>query len=223
MLSTRLTPRTSPPTRDASPPMRAGLTGRLAAFGIALAALLGAGASPALAHDQLVDTKLTTDARGVRLVELTFSNSIIDVGTEITVVDANGAELAAGPPSASGPVVQQPLTDPLPEGTATAAWRVVSSDGHPIEGVFGIEVDDSGAATIVTAPQPETAAAAAASSASTDGSAAADSSATAGVGVSPLAIGIAAGAGVLVLGAVAAAVFVRSRRGSRPQDTEIGQ
>ncbi|MBL3698436.1 copper resistance CopC family protein [Leucobacter luti] len=130
---------------------------RVAAIALlAGAATLGV-AAPALAHDELINTQLVVDdaANAVTGFELTFSNSIIEVGTEIVVTDADGTDVTGGVPEIAGPVVTQPLAKDLPAGEYAAAWRVVSSDGHPIEGAFGITVPAGGAANaaIVEADQ----------------------------------------------------------------------
>ena len=120
---------------------------------LAAAATLGA-AAPALAHDELVATAPVTDADGaLEGVTLTFSNSIIEVGTEIVVTDGTGADVTDGEPVVSGPDVTQPLEAGLPEGDYDAAWRVVSSDGHPIEGAFVLAVAADGSAAIEEAPE----------------------------------------------------------------------
>lgn len=121
---------------------------RLAAAGVALLAAGGlalSGAAPALAHDQLVDTALVEAADGSpESVQLTFSDSIIEVGTELSITDAEGESIADGAPEIAGPRVTQALTSGLEAGEYAAAWRVVSSDGHPIEGAFGIEISPDG-------------------------------------------------------------------------------
>lgn len=120
-----------------------------AAAALGLAALSLSAASPALAHDQLVGTELVAgDDGATSAVRLSYSNSIIEVGTEILVTDADGADATAGDPEVSGPDVTQPLADDLADGAYDVAWRVVSSDGHPIEGGFVFTVTD-GAGEIV--------------------------------------------------------------------------
>src|SRR5699024_11695292 len=44
-------------------------------------------------------------------------------------------------PRVEGPDAIVELTEPLPAGTHTIQWRVVSSDGHPIEGALTITVE----------------------------------------------------------------------------------
>ncbi|QIM18784.1 copper resistance protein CopC [Leucobacter coleopterorum] len=105
-------------------------------------------ASPALAHDELVGTDLLANESDgtVQALELSFSNSIITVGTEIIVTGPADASASDGKPSVAGPVVTQRLLPDLAEGTYTVAWRVVSSDGHPIEGGFVFFVESDGSA-----------------------------------------------------------------------------
>lgn len=130
--------------------------------GAAAAVLLLAGASlfgvasPALAHDELINTTVVAnEASGeAQAFQLTFSNSIIEVGTEILVTGPGGEDAADGGPEIEGPKVTQALAADLAPGDYAAAWRVVSSDGHPIEGVFGIAIAADGSGEIVAAPTP---------------------------------------------------------------------
>lgn len=120
----------------------------VATFAIAAAALL-ASASPAAAHDELIGTTLDAGTDGsVASFTLTYSNDIVKIGTEVHVTDAQGADVAKNDPDVSGRNVTQQLAAPLADGRYDAVWRVVSSDGHPIEGGFSFEVTD-GASTEV--------------------------------------------------------------------------
>lgn len=121
----------------------------LAAVGLAAVPLLGI-AAPALAHDELIGSEaVVSEADGsFEAVELSFSNSIIETGAEMTVTDASGADVTDGALEISGPDVTQPISADLPEGRYDGAWRVVSSDGHPIEGFFTVTVAADGAVTL---------------------------------------------------------------------------
>lgn len=136
------------------------MTRRLSVFAIASllagAAALGV-ASPALAHDELVSTDLVTnESDGTsESVKLSFSNTIIEIGTEIVISASDGSSVTDGTPVVAGPDVTQALKKDLATGTYSASWRVVSSDGHPIEGAFGIQVKDDGSARIVDAVPTE--------------------------------------------------------------------
>lgn len=107
-------------------------------------------ATPALAHDQLISSAVETDPAdgGAHAVHLVFSNSIIEVGTEIVITAPDGADATDGDPVIDGPDVTQPLQTDLAPGDYSGAWRVVSSDGHPIEGMFTLTVPEGGAPTI---------------------------------------------------------------------------
>lgn len=128
------------------------VTGFLAAVGIAAAALF-ASAAPAAAHDQLVDSdppaNSTLDAAPEQVV-LTFSAEVLaDEGaTVVEVTDASGTRVDDGDPIVEGVTVTQPLAAVAePNGTFDVAWKVVSSDGHPISGEFSFTVEG--------APEPE--------------------------------------------------------------------
>ncbi|MER5325125.1 copper resistance CopC family protein [Streptosporangium roseum] len=91
-------------------------------------------ASPALAHDTL---KSSDPAKGAKVeslkqVKLTFSASVRF--PNVVVHTADNAAHQDGKPAVDGAVVTQRLKDDLPPGDYVIAYRVVSSDGHPIEG-----------------------------------------------------------------------------------------
>ncbi|MEU8200021.1 copper resistance CopC family protein [Streptosporangium sp. NPDC049046] len=106
------------------------------AVALALLAALVLGtafASPALAHDRL---KSSDPAKGAKVesleeVKLTFSAS---VRFPNVVVRSGDETYQDGKPVADGPVVTQKVKGDLPPGGYVIAYRVVSSDGHPIEG-----------------------------------------------------------------------------------------
>ncbi|MEU7838985.1 MULTISPECIES: copper resistance CopC family protein [unclassified Nonomuraea] len=104
----------------------------LTAF-LAALVLLGT-AGPALAHDAL---KSSDPAKGATVESVDEVRLEFTSGVRIPVVVVRGAEGTAhqsGDPRADGKVVTQELKGALPDGKYTIAYRVVSSDGHPIEG-----------------------------------------------------------------------------------------
>lgn len=118
------------------------------------AALLAAGALtllpllPAAAHDELTavtpepDSVLTTAPEEL---ELTFSGEIMDIGHQILVTDSEGRSVTEGPLEPVGNTVVQPLAAAGAEDeTYRVVWRVVSGDGHPIEGTFSYDVGSGG-------------------------------------------------------------------------------
>ena len=105
---------------------------------VALAATLGL-AAPASAHDA---AESTSPAQGASLaappgeVSVTFSNPPLGIGSSFSVKDASGTEWADGSVRIVDNVATQKLRSGGPAGAYTVAWRVVSSDSHPIEGTF---------------------------------------------------------------------------------------
>lgn len=139
---------------DVSP--RAAL--RTAGTGALLALLVAVGASPAAAHDQLLDS---SPSEGEHLdvspteVSLTFSDDILTIGPAVIVVDAAGQRWTDGDPVLDGPAVVTDLVDDLPDGSYQVRWRVVSSDGHPIADVISFTVGDASPdAAAAGAPDP---------------------------------------------------------------------
>lgn len=146
---------------------------------VVLAALVAGAltAAPAGAHDSLVSSDPADGAvlgAPPAAVTLEFSGEVIPTGTQVVVTDASGAPVDAGAPEVVGTQVVAALPADLPAGAYTVAWRVVSSDGHPIEGTLGFTLE--GAAS----PSPSAAASSAAASSAAAPTASATSSAAAG-------------------------------------------
>lgn len=119
--------------------MRRRFTRLAAAALIAIGGALGlaaVGATPALAHDQLISYSAENGE-----IRLSFNNEVLQVGSEINVTGPDGVDVTEGSPEFSGPNVTQRLADDLVDGEYTAQWRIVSSDGHPIQGEFALSVE----------------------------------------------------------------------------------
>lgn len=115
----------------------------LAAVGLFLVA-----APPATAHDQLlsstpVDGETTTGLPDQ--VTLVLSETPLATGAQLVLTTPDGDTVAAGAPAVdeNTATVTFPVTGDGPSGGYTAAWHVVSSDGHPIEGTFEFAVEAS--------------------------------------------------------------------------------
>lgn len=122
---------TAPRTVRAAGPVRGAVVAvlvLLATVGFAL---------PAAAHASLIGsdpadgaTLATAPAR----VTLTFDDTLEDLGAVVTVTGPDGAEYQAGDAVVDG-VTLSTAVQPLPAaGTYSVAYRVVSDDGHPVEG-----------------------------------------------------------------------------------------
>ncbi|GAA4965723.1 copper resistance CopC family protein [Kineococcus glutinatus] len=120
---------------------------------LATACLLLAGAQPSSAHDRLLRT---APADGEQLatapaeVRLEFSAPVLGINPQVVLRDATGATVTTPAAVADGSAVTLALPGPLAAGGYTVLWRVVSSDGHPIEDGFGFTV--AGTATPTATP-----------------------------------------------------------------------
>ncbi|WP_160668258.1 copper resistance CopC family protein [Pseudarthrobacter sp. ATCC 49987] len=101
------------------------------------AALLGA-VSPASAHDVAESTSPAagaTVATPPEKVSITFNKNPLALGSQVAV-NHDGANWADGAVEIVDNVASQKLKPGAPAGLYAVAWRVASSDGHPIEGTF---------------------------------------------------------------------------------------
>ncbi|MCT2085970.1 copper resistance protein CopC [Microbacterium enclense] len=198
-----------------SAPHRRTLPAVLAAAALALAALL-VPAAPAFAHDELVSSDPSADEVLDALpaqITLTYSADVLasDGATVIQVTDAAGTSLTDGAPTVSGTAVTQALAGTA-SGAVTVVWRVVSSDGHPIDGTFAFTVPaaptptetPTPTATASTTPAPEPTVTVTMTAAPTENTAEA----------SPLPWILLALALVVVIGAVVWILLTRGRAGS---------
>jgi len=122
------------------------LPAAVAAVVAALFLLTVAGAPPAAAHDRLVSSDPADGATVETLpaaLTLTYSAEPMDAGdgTAVAVAAPSGADVTAGDPVIEGANVSVPLAEAAEAGVYTVTWRVVSSDGHPIDGSFSFTVD----------------------------------------------------------------------------------
>lgn len=189
-----------------------------ALFAALLAALLALGAS-AQAHGTLLESDPADGATletSPEAITLTFSADVLEVSPLVRITDESGEQLAEITPSVDGPVATATLEEPLPAGTSTVQWRVVSSDGHPIEGTFEVTVEQDAAAEETTeapaeesSPAEESAPAETTTPAEEDEQAAAEAAEDeSGSSMTPLLIVL----GVVVVGAVVAVLLIVRRR-----------
>ncbi|OLT52621.1 copper resistance CopC family protein [Cellulosimicrobium sp. CUA-896] len=129
--------------RRPAPALLTALLAALCALGLT-AVLAVVAATPAHAHDRLTGSE---PADGAQLdappgaITLTFNTEPLEVEPQVVVTDSAGTVVAEGAPTIAGPTATLPLdTATLGGDSYTVAWRVVSSDGHPIEGTFGFAV-----------------------------------------------------------------------------------
>jgi methionine-rich copper-binding protein CopC len=128
------------------------LAAATAILAVLMAVLLPAG--PALAHDALKSSNPAKNAtvKSVDEVKLEFTNK---VRMPYVIVRGPGdTQHQTGDPEVDGPWVTQKLNGELPDGSYTIAYRVVSSDGHPIEGEIPFKVKGASPSPSPAEPSP---------------------------------------------------------------------
>jgi len=188
-------------------------------------------AGPAAAHDRLLSSD---PADGAQLdtppaaITLTFSTEPLGIEPQVVVSDSTGTVVAQGAPAIEGSTATFAIDPAVALGgdTYSVAWRVVSSDGHPIEGTFAFTVAAQPEAPATEEPATDTATPEETSSADdleADASTADDTDAptspragTAGDGSTlvPVLVGI----GAVVVAAAVVVVLVLRRRGVDDDD-----
>lgn len=115
-----------------------------AALGLmSAAAVVAVSASPASAHAALVRANPAKDATvaPLRSVRLEFNGHIETRFSTVQVVSASGQKVAGE--SAVGSdnrTLTATLGQPLSPGTYRVEWRIVSADGHRMQGDYGFTV-----------------------------------------------------------------------------------
>lgn len=123
-----------------------------------LAAVLLPG-TPALAHNALVSAKPAknaTVAKAPSEVTLGFLQKLNPKFTTIVVSDADKQKIPAADPAIKGTKVTLKLDAALTNGAYTVAYRVVSTDGHTVEGSYKFTVADKSAPAAAPAPSAAT-------------------------------------------------------------------
>jgi len=102
--------------------------------------------APAHAHS---DLRSSDPADGAVLtgppaqVSFTFNEDLLDQGNAITVTElATDTRLAVGPVQVDASTVSVAWPEASPAGDYRAAYRVVSADGHPIDGTITFTVSE---------------------------------------------------------------------------------
>jgi copper resistance protein C len=95
----------------------------------------------ALAHDELVASTPVDGqalAAAPAMVELEFAGDVQSLGdgtaVVVTEVGADDVVVSTGRPTVDGAFVRQRLVPDLPDAEYLVAYRVISSDGHEVEG-----------------------------------------------------------------------------------------
>lgn len=196
--------------------MLASLVGLLAAvlMPMAVPTLLPA----ASAHDTLISSSPATGEsleQAPEALELTYSDEVLNLSPVVRLTTSAGEEIFTETPTVSGSKATIDLP-PLPADDYQVLWRVVSSDGHPIEGTVDFTVTvgaettaaaDSGAVEPTESEEPT----AGTDEPSTEATAVEQAEAPQSEGGLPLGL-IVGGLALLLLLAVIGAIIVRLRR-----------
>jgi methionine-rich copper-binding protein CopC len=109
-------------------------------------------AGPALAHAELVGSSPAdkSSVSSVTEVSVTAGEELLEIGSEaegfvMVVTDSTGSYYGDGCVSVSGDTASMPVSVNAP-GDYSVAYRVVSNDGHPVEGQFTFTVTGDGSA-----------------------------------------------------------------------------
>jgi len=124
---------------------------------VLVALLLGAG--PASAHTSLVSTDPTEGQVLVTAPEsatFAFNEPVRLQSGGVHVFDATGRELEAQARTTDQRLVVD-LPSGMDEGTFVVAWRVISSDGHPVAGALTFSVGTPSATVATAAAVPQAA------------------------------------------------------------------
>lgn len=111
-------------------------------------------AGPALAHTSLIasdpaDGAVLTAAPAT--VTLTFDEPLAAFEPLLTVTGPDGVSYQSGSPTVDGPRLSSPVSTLPVAGTYTVAYRVVSEDGHPVDGTLSFQLS---AQAVAPAPAP---------------------------------------------------------------------
>jgi copper resistance protein C len=173
----------------------------LLALAVIVAVLLPG--APAWAHAQLVSADPAKDAtltKAPSSVTLTFSERLNPDFTTIVVSDTGQQRIPASAPTVTAAAGSVTLSQPLGNGSYTVAYRVVSVDGHTLQGSYIFTVNDPA----LPAAGPARASAAAVAGSKRDG------------GI-PAGLLIGLGAAAVLVAAVAVLLFVSARRRTAAQ------
>ncbi|NVI88539.1 copper resistance protein CopC [Actinomadura sp. BRA 177] len=143
-------------------------------------------AAPASAHTSLTAANPAKDATvsSPSQIVLTYADPVRL--PRVILMDASKKQYQSGSAQAVDNKVTQAVNGALPNGKYTVGWRVVASDGHPVEGTYTFTVSGSSAA--------EPAAAAPSTPAATTAEDSGGSSGWLWIGLIVLVIALAAGA-----------------------------
>lgn len=130
-------------------PVRSRLLPRLLVL-LVLTLVAGVGlAAPASAHNVLISsdpTEGSTLQTAPTSVRLTFDQPVQDFEPVVTVIGPDGQRYESGSPQIDSTVVTTNVGALPVAGAYSIAYRIVSADGHPVEGSIAFQLSDAAVA-----------------------------------------------------------------------------
>ncbi|KJQ53871.1 copper resistance CopC family protein [Microbacterium sp. SA39] len=175
---------------------------------------VGAGASPAFAHESLVSS---SPAEGEQLaappeqITLVFSDSVLTMGAEVVINDTSGRNWVEGAAAINGSTVIATVAEGMPAGDYEVIWKVVSGDGHPISALIPFSVL-AGSPTPTPTPTASAAPGPTASATAADGDPDITSTEAETTGVQPWQFGLIIASVIVIGGGLCIAILLLMRR-----------
>lgn len=117
--------------------------------------VLFAGSGTALAHNVLLNTDPADGAKvsvGPQQVRLSFDQPVRPGYDTVTVVGPGHTFWTDAPPRIAGSDVVEPVHELGPAGVYVVSYRILSNDGHPVEGRVSFTLTKPGGGTPVPPP-----------------------------------------------------------------------
>ena len=114
--------------------------------------------SSASAHTSEISTFPSANSHLTTLpknVQITFATNLMNVGTAMVVLDPSQKNIVSGPIEMDVFSISAPISQSLKTGTYQVSYRVVSADGHPVEGRFNFFLGESSSETKQPSTFPE--------------------------------------------------------------------
>jgi len=115
--------------------------------------LLGLGAPSAVAHSELVSSNPSASAIIQQLpeqVELEFNEDLLNLGSgnSVTIISPSGEDLGMGETNTDGSKITRLINTTSESGTFKVKYRVVSADGHVVNGNYTFDVNEAAVKTL---------------------------------------------------------------------------
>lgn len=101
--------------------------------------------APASAHASQVGSSPAADevlTAAPSEVRIDFDSGLLDMGAALVVRNEAKESITAGPTVVGDRILAVPVDPEAPAGTYTVAFRVVSADGHTVEGSFNYTIEE---------------------------------------------------------------------------------